>query len=240
MRLGPQAVAPMSEPPDTDLDDRYYVALGAAFARGRSPDDAIVAAAATDDASVFRAGLDAGLKMHKFKRNGDLPRVRRVLSMLAGLAPATLLDVGSGRGTFLWPLLDAFPSLEVTAIDRDERRAADLDAVSRGGVARLTARRMDATALSFDARSFDGVTMLEVLEHLPDPAAAVREAVRVATRFVAATVPSKPDDNPEHIHLFDGRSVAGLFEAAGVRRIKVEHVLNHVVCLALVTRGPEP
>lgn len=224
---------------DGDDDDalaaRYYVALGAAFVRGREPELARGAAAnGGDDAALFRAGLAHGLKMHKFKRNADLPRVRRVLSMLAGLAPASLLDVGSGRGAFLWPLLDAFPELDVTSIDMLEQRATDLAAVSRGGIARLHAAQMDATSLSFSDGAFDGVTMLEVLEHMPAPARAVREAVRVARRFVVATVPSKEDDNPEHIHLFDRQSLARLFEGAGARRVTVEHVLNHIVMLALV------
>lgn len=217
---------------DDDLLDRYYLALGAAFARGRL--GASLPTDVADDEAAFRAGRAAGLKMHKFKRNAELPRVRRVLSMLASLAPSSLLDVGSGRGVFLWPLLDAFPALEVTAIDRDEQRASDLAAVGRGGIARLRAAKMDATALDFAPGSFDGVTLLEVLEHMPDPAKAASEAVRVARRFAIATVPSKPDDNPEHIHLFDRRSLAKLFEDAGARRVSVEHVLNHVVALALV------
>jgi 2-polyprenyl-3-methyl-5-hydroxy-6-metoxy-1,4-benzoquinol methylase len=218
---------------DDDLSDRYYLALGAAFARGRLPD--VASSSPSDDRAAFRAAQSAGLKMHKFKRNAELPRVRRVLSMLAGLAPESLLDVGSGRGVFLWPLLDAFPSLPVTAIDREERRASDLAAVTRGGVARLTAKQMDATAVDFPDDTFDGVTQLEVLEHMPDPGKAAREAVRVARRFVIATVPSKPDDNPEHIHLFDGRALARLFEEAGARRVTVEHVLNHIVALALLS-----
>jgi SAM-dependent methyltransferase len=220
-----------------DLEARYYVALGAAFVRGRLPDlgrtDATTEPVPTD-ASVFAAGLARGLELHKFKRNAELPRVRRVLSMLTALGPATMLDVGSGRGVFLWPLLDTFPSLEVTAIDVAEQRAADLGAVGAGGIERLRAARMDATALAFADDSFDGVTLLEVLEHMPDPAKAAREAVRVARRFVIATVPSKEDENPEHIHLFDRRSLARLFEEAGARRVTVEHVLNHVVALAMV------
>jgi ubiquinone/menaquinone biosynthesis C-methylase UbiE len=222
-------------PPDSL--DRYYVALGAAFVRGRLG-AALPEAARADDDVAFREGVLRGLRMHKFKRLDErlLARVRRVLSMLTGLAPDTLLDVGSGRGAFLWPLLDAFPALEVTAIDVDERRAADLGAIGRGGLRRLTAARMDATALGFLPDAFDGVTLLEVLEHLPDPGRAAAEALRVAKRFVIASVPSKPDTNPEHIHLFDQQSLTALFETGGARRVTVEHVPGHLIVLAFV--GP--
>lgn len=218
--------------------DRHYVALGAAFARGRLG-DVLSPSVLADDEQVFRAALEHGLKMHKFKRLDErlLARVRRVLSMLAGLGPTSLLDVGSGRGAFLWPLLDAFPDLAVTAIDVNEQRAADLAAIGTGGLARLSAAHMDGTALAFADGAFDGVTLLEVLEHMPDPARAAREAVRVARRFVIASVPSKPDDNPEHIHLFDRASLTSLFETAGARRVSVDYVPGHIVSLALADPG---
>lgn len=214
---------------------RYYVALGASFVRGRLG-DALPEVARSNDEAAFREGLAQGLKMHKFKRLDDrlLARVRRVLSMLAGLAPVDLLDVGSGRGAFLWPLLDAFPDLLVTAIDVNEQRANDLAAIGRGGLWRLSAAKMDATKLEMEPKSFDGATLLEVLEHMPSPQLAAREAVRVAKRFVIASVPSKADDNPEHIQLFTPASLTALFTEAGARRVTIEHVPGHMISLALL------
>jgi 2-polyprenyl-3-methyl-5-hydroxy-6-metoxy-1,4-benzoquinol methylase len=46
----------------------------------------------------------------------------------------------------------------------------------------------------------DIVTLLEVLEHIPDVEKAVA-AVRMARKYVVVSVPSKEDNNPEHIHL---------------------------------------
>ena len=52
-------------------------------------------------------------KEHYFKVKDDLPRVQVVLGFLHGIVPAgqcqTLLDVGSGRGVFIFPLLRDFP-----------------------------------------------------------------------------------------------------------------------------------
>ncbi len=213
------------EPSD---DSRYFTTLAAAFVRGRMPE----LEHERDDGAVIARGLAAGLRLHKFKRSTELPRVQRVLGTLRGLAPTSLLDIGSGRGTFLWPLLEAFPALPVTAIDKELRRADDLCAAARGGIAHLTARRMDAESLEFEDDSFDGVTLLEVLEHMPDPGRALAGAVRVARRFVIATVPSKEDDNPEHIHLFDARSLRALFAGAGAPGVHLEYVRGHKVAIA--------
>ncbi|HWN69935.1 MAG TPA: class I SAM-dependent methyltransferase [Haliangium sp.] len=210
-----------------DLADRYFVELAAAFVRGRRADAPDLPAA-----ELVAWGRDAGVRVHKFKRNTELPRVHRVLGMLRGLAPQSLLDIGSGRGTFLWPLLDAFPDLRVTAVDVDPVRARDLAAVRDGGVERLHVIQADATALDVPPASVDGVTLLEVLEHIPDPAAAAARALRAARAFAIVSVPSKEDDNPEHIHLFDGGRLSALLRGAGAASVRVEHVLNHMIALA--------
>jgi hypothetical protein len=81
---------------------RYYESLAAAFVRGQLPE-----AASLGDIEAVEMGVRAGLRIHKFKVT-SLERVRRVLGILRSLAPRTVLDVGSGRGAFLWPLLAEF------------------------------------------------------------------------------------------------------------------------------------
>ena len=95
--------------------ERYFNELAAAFVRGRLNNPT----ASIDD------GIAAGLRLHKFKQGSELTRVRKVLGLLRALAPKSLLDVGSGRGTFRWPLVAAFPEVQVTAIDVSEQRASD-------------------------------------------------------------------------------------------------------------------
>lgn len=211
-------------------DGRYFTDLAAAYVRGKLGGRAT----STAPDELITAGLAGGLRLHKFKRNTELPRVRKVLGILRGLAPTSLLDVGSGRGTFLWPLLDAFPHLEVTSVDINPVRVADISAVGEGGIANLRALRMDAERMGVGDNYADVVTALEVLEHLPSPARAAAEAVRVAGRYVVASVPSKEDDNPEHVHLFDARGFESLFLAAGARGVKVEFVLNHMIAVVKV------
>lgn len=58
---------------------------------------------------ILRAGEAAGLKMYHFKKKEPLPRVKAVMGFLKGVRPENLLDVGSGRGVFLFPFLMEFP-----------------------------------------------------------------------------------------------------------------------------------
>lgn len=177
-----------------------------------------------------------GLRLHRFKRSMDLPRVQKVLGILKGLQPANLLDIGTGRGAFLWPLLDSLPYLPVTCIDRLEYRVADLQAMHEGGVAYLSALQGDVTALPFADDSFDVVTMLEVLEHVPEMRKALAEVCRVARRFVLFSVPSKADDNPEHIHLFTQQQLRTLLAEQDVTRVHFDYVLNHLTVIAGIKR----
>jgi len=227
--------------------ETYFLRTAAAFVRGRCVQGESIELTdvqrelsldeLADDqlVEIFRAGINAGLKLHKFKRTMGLARVRRVFGVLHSLSPDDLLDVGSGRGVLLWPLLNEFPSLPVTTVDQNKRHADDLEAVRLGGIDRLTAFHMDVTELTFDDNQFDVATMLEVMEHIPAAAKAVAQAVRVARRFVVVSVPSKADDNPEHIHLFDEPQIRKLFFEAGVQRLTFDYVLNHLIVVANVS-----
>ncbi len=181
---------------------------------------------------LIQLGISQELRLHRFKRTMGLARVKKVLGVLKGLQPGNLLDIGSGRGAFLWPLLAEFPDRPVTAVDVLEYRVADMRAVHDGGIAQLTALKMDVTALTFPDRSFDVVTMLEVLEHIPDTEKALAEVCRVARRALICSVPSKEDDNPEHIRLFDERVLRTLLTAHGALHVNVSYVLNHIMLVA--------
>jgi SAM-dependent methyltransferase len=229
-----------------EVERDYYWRLAAAFVRGRLLGDTegldaaslelltapIDALADEQCRALVQLGLARGLRLHRFKRTAPLPRVAKILGMLKGLQPAELLDIGSGRGAFLWPLLDAFPHLPVTALDLLEYRVDSIRAVAAGGVATLAPAHGDATALPFAAGAFDTVVMLEVLEHIPDTGRALAEVLRVARRFLVLSVPSKPDNNPEHIHLFDAAQLEALLLRHGAERVTCEYVPGHIVALA--------
>ena len=209
------------------MEERYYTEIVAAFVRGRlrRPD--------LSDSELISLGLARDLRLHRFKVK-QLPRVSRVLGILKGLAPTELLDIGCGRGTFLWPLLDAFPALPVTTIDLAYHRVRDVADVRAGGVARVRPVRQSVLELAFTDDAFHTATALEVLEHLETPSQAARELLRVARCYIVASVPSKDDDNPEHIQLFSQDDLESLFLDAGARGVQVNHVLNHRIAVVKV------
>jgi hypothetical protein len=51
---------------------------------------------------------------------------------------------------------------------------------------------------------------------------------------VVVSVPSKADDNPEHIQLFTEQSLTKLFTRVGVERLSIDYVLNHIIAMAIL------
>jgi SAM-dependent methyltransferase len=90
-----------------------------------------------------------------------------------------LLDIGCGNGSYTVRLAQHFA--EVDAIDVEPDRLADVvqgiqaDDLS----ARIHVERMSAERLSFPDATFDAVTAIEVLEHVPDLEACLAEVHRV-------------------------------------------------------------
>lgn len=189
-----------------------------------------------DCAQLLEMGKVAGLKTHYFKRHEALPRVKTVIGFLRGIQPESLLDVGSGRGVFLFPFIREFPWVPVTSLDILDKRVTLLNAIHDGGMENLTS--LKASICDWDApeKSFDVVTLLEVLEHIPDVRAAVKNAERLARRYVVVTVPSKPDNNPEHIHLLTKPVLTELFGAAGCDDLHFDGVPGHLFMVAKIAR----
>lgn len=113
-------------------------------------------------------------------------RTRRIVQMLDALPHHRILEVGVGAGN----VLDEVPTGTRFGLDLSSSilRDARLRLASRA-----TLLRGDAALLPFRDGAFDRVLSSEVLEHLPDPGAAVAELARV-TRPGGIVVISVPNE----------------------------------------------
>lgn len=125
--------------------------------------------------------------MYRFKPHEDLPRVHKVLGFYAA----------SGRKVclLLSPFRCAFHATPVASIDVLDYRVAFLDDIRLGGTEQLMALRMDICSHTLPEKSFNVITMLEVLEHIPDVQQALGNAVQLARSYVVVTLSSGPDEN---------------------------------------------
>ncbi|MBK9440504.1 MAG: methyltransferase domain-containing protein [Comamonadaceae bacterium] len=119
---------------------------------------------------------------------------RRVSTVMRWLPPSddftsSIIDIGCGRGFFIryYMLLGQHT---MTGIELDPvicRRAAELNSASTNA----SIFQGDAAMLPFASSSFSGAILSEVLEHVPDDEAVLREAFRVLRpgAIAAITVP---------------------------------------------------
>jgi 2-polyprenyl-3-methyl-5-hydroxy-6-metoxy-1,4-benzoquinol methylase len=106
------------------------------------------------------------------------------------LAGPEVLMVGCGKGKYLEFCHSS--GRRAFGIDISAEYAAEASKRS-GGRAAVA----DACSLPFPNAGLDTVTLWDVLEHVPDDCAALREAVRVARKNILFSVPAE-DFHPDH------------------------------------------
>lgn len=210
-----------SKPAPTNLDpERYYVEFAHACARGMP----------NKDCSKY------------FKRydTKELPRVRKIIGILKGISPDMVLDVGSGRGRLLWPMMYQLPHTVFTSYEMNEWRCEVMNAVRNGGCDRLCVVNEDICSQQFEYNGlvhswYDAIVASEVLEHIPNAYQALENMVWEARGHIIITVPNKPDNNPDHIHFFQPSDFEEMFDKAEkitkreVKRITFDYTLKELV-----------
>jgi SAM-dependent methyltransferase len=175
-------------------------------------DDPRIAAWAAAHASVWDALADQLLRLS--------PAAQRVL------------DVGAGSGGFLLRLRARRPGLQLAAVEASPAARAALQQRVPGVV--FVADRAEQLAQCGDG-SFDAVTMLQTIEHLRDPLAACRGALRCLRPggWLLVTVPNRRAvqvwlrgrragcwANGTHLQFFDRRSLGRLLRTAGFTAVR--------------------
>lgn len=140
-------------------------------------DETIVAVTAPED--VYTHGhADSVLRSHRWRTAENsagylLPRIRKT---------SRILDVGCGPGTITVDLARVATQGSVVGLDRSESVMSEArKTAGQANVTNVDLRVGDVYDLDFEAGSFDVVHAHQVLQHLSDPVAALREMSRVCT-----------------------------------------------------------
>jgi SAM-dependent methyltransferase len=171
-------------------------------------------------------------------------RERVILDALREHRPAgggglrTVLDVGCGDGLFF----DALLALEGVKLVEGVESAEAL--VSADGPHRDRIRIAPFDADFEPGRRYSAVLMLDVLEHLPDPEAALRQALSLLEPggVFLATVPAfmslwtQHDDLNHHYTRYTKRSFGALAAATDMRIDEARYFFHWTVFAKLATR----
>jgi 2-polyprenyl-3-methyl-5-hydroxy-6-metoxy-1,4-benzoquinol methylase len=98
----------------------------------------------------------------------------------------SVLDVSGGDGTFARMLQEDDPSRSVTVTD------VSAEALAKASAKGFVTQRVDLAQLPlpFETGAFSSVTLIEVIEHVDEPARLLAEACRVAEGVVVFSVPN--------------------------------------------------
>ena len=143
--------------------------------------------------------------------------------------PQSVLDVGCGEGVLTHEWAERLGDRRVVGVDLEDPKLRAEWAKRRRD--NLEYRAQDATSLPFADDEFDLAAAIEVLEHVPDPAATVDEMARVARRWLLVSVPREPlwralnmargahwgslGNTPGHLNHWSKRSFASMLSRRG-------------------------
>jgi SAM-dependent methyltransferase len=165
-----------------------------------------------------------GYAVYQADRNSLRDKARRLLQVVERhRPPGRLLDVGCAYGFTLEVARER--GWQVAGVEA----ASDVAAATQGRLGVTV--HADLLAAALPAGSLDAVTLWDVIEHLPDPRAAVAEVRRIlqpggvfsvvtpdvgslAARLLGARW-EEMTKMPEHIFFFDRQSLAALLRGTG-------------------------
>ena len=180
--------------------------------------------------SYYPAGGEAGMRKWNERH---APVWAGLVADLARRAPAidSLLDLGAGTGGFLAVFRARFPKARLHAVESAPRARAWLE----GNFPDLTFPCQEAGDLGQCAERYEAVTMLQCLEHVPDPRRLCADVygrlkeggillVTVPNRFsyrafLRGTADPFCYGNPTHLQFFSAGTLRRMLREAGFQMV---------------------
>lgn len=177
-------------------------------------------------------------------RNQVTGRGSFVLESLANISSSLtrICDAGCGSGILLGDILERFPKVRGTGMDISGHMLRHTHKVLTvwGLHKRADLVQVDLRQSPWPTGIFDAIVSMEVLEHLPDPLAGIRELARALRPggYLVTSIPVK-DLAPVHLHVFSSiDEVVDLHKAADlqIERQRVAEVAPGVPNVLIAAR----
>lgn len=171
---------------------------------------------------------------------------KNLFEMIKPLKCSRILDVGCGEGFTLKKLKERGIGKNTEGIDYSK------DAIEIGKTIYPDLKLFEGNVynLFYKDKTFDLSICTEVLEHLDDPAEAVREIKRVTKKYIIFSVPNEPffimanflrgkylknfGNHPEHINHWTSIGFESFLKNQGLKIIKSKHPFAWTIVLARV------
>jgi SAM-dependent methyltransferase len=186
------------------------------------------------EAPAVPAAVPTGNTFDKYGSSNPLVRrlmtgfERDLFELLEHARPASIIDVGCGEGVLTERWAELVTDRVVGVDLEDPKLRAEWERRSRPN---LEFRSGVGDSLPYADGEFEAASAIEVLEHVPDPAAVLAEMARVASRWIVVSVPREPlwrglnmargsylrelGNTPGHLNHWSRRSFARLLESYG-------------------------
>lgn len=218
----------------------YYSKLVAALIRGslkKENSEEVYFTKRLEDLTIdeinllISLGIKNNLPLGLLTRNPELPHIVKIMSVLRGIQPDHLLDIGSKRSKFVWQVLDNFHFLPTTSIDIDKTYTKEIKDIHKGGFTTLRAKDITDKELNvFAKHQFDVVTAIDILPFMENRKEALKQICRIAVRFIILSVPTKATEKNKKIFTED--DLREFFISEDIHQLKFEYVNDTLILIA--------
>lgn len=173
---------------------------------------------------IIRSNLAKYRSKNPFKKILLTRFLEAIFRAVVSINPKLILDAGCGEGLPMKYFKQKNTKLSFVGIDIDKRVLS----IAKNNVKTERFVLMDVTKMRYKNNYYDLVLMLEVLEHLENPEAAIVEVKRVSKNWCIFSVPNEPwfsflsflsgmhlrrlGRHPEHIHFWSSQTFTKLIK----------------------------